>query len=466
MTTTYDVRIWRIRPYKGKRGTTYTVRWVVASEEKRETFATEALADSFRSELVSAARKGEAFDVETGHPVSRKPKGAGLSWYDFAVQFVDAKWARASANNRKNIAKTLTATTVALFRREPGEFEPVEVRTALREYAFNRNRRDSAPPDVAAILRWAQRNTLPMTAWADTAWVDAVLNALATKLNGRPAAASTVKRHRRVLNIALDHAVRHGILSANPLPKGRGSSPKTAATVDRRCLLNPEQVGRLLGWIHPRPRTGTRLHAYFATLYYAGPRPEEAVAMRVRDVTLPAEDAADQWGELVFHTATPEVGKHWTDSGEIHDTRHLKGRAEGETRIVLAHPALARILREHIAAEELKPGDLLFPGEKGGRLSGSVFRRAWDKARRAVLTDEEYESPVGRRVYDLRHTCLTTWLNSGVPPAQVAAWAGNSVPVLLSTYALCISGQEADLKRRIEAAMQVGGEVSAGGGAW
>ncbi|MFJ3334180.1 hypothetical protein [Streptomyces sp. NPDC086766] len=51
-----------------------------------------------------------------------------------------------------------------------------------------------------------------------------------------------------------------------------------------------------------------RLHAFFATLYYCGPRPEEAVAMRVEDVTLPGPDADDQWCELLIHTATPEVG--------------------------------------------------------------------------------------------------------------------------------------------------------------
>ncbi|WP_338931356.1 hypothetical protein WEB32_12190 [Streptomyces netropsis] len=45
-------------------------------------------------------------------------------------------------------------------------------------------------------------------------------------------------------------------------------------------------------------------------------------------------------------------------------------------------PVLTRILREYIKAEGLKPGDLLFPGEKGGLLSGTVYRRAWSGARR------------------------------------------------------------------------------------
>ncbi|MFF0832441.1 MULTISPECIES: hypothetical protein [unclassified Streptomyces] len=106
--------------------------------------------------------------------------------------------------------------------------------------------------------------------------------------------------------------------------------------------------------------------------------------MRVEDVTLPEPDADDQWCELLIHTATPEVGKQWTDTGEIHEQRDLKGRAEGETRTVPGHPALTRILRQHIADEQLQPGDLLFQGESGGILAGSVIRRAWRSARKAV----------------------------------------------------------------------------------
>lgn len=174
--------------------------------------------------------------------------------------------------------------------------------------------------------------------------------------------------------------------------------------------------------------------------------------MRVEDVTLPEPEAEDQWCELLIHTATPEVGKQWTDTGEIHEQRDLKGRAEGETRTVPGHPALTRILRQHIENEQLKPGDLLFQGESGGILAGSVIRRAWRSARKAVLPPPVFESPTGRRVYDNRNTRLTKWLNDGIPPAQVADWAGNSVAVLLATYARCVEGQLPDLKRRLEAA--------------
>jgi integrase len=447
--TTYNVKIWKTSVYKGKRKTSHTVRWELDGKEYRAPFDTKALADAFRSELVSATRRGEAFDLATGRPVSNQSGASAVNWYDFAVQFADAQWHRTGGNNRKNTAKALMATTVALLRTRPSAYRPVDVRTALREFAFNARRREDASPEVATILKWVERNTLTMAAWEDPAKVEEVLRAVDSKLDGTRAAASSVKRNRRILNVAMEYAVKHKILRANPLPKGRGAAPKTSSAVDKRSLLNPEQAARLLGRVRRRPRGGTRLHGFFATMYYAGPRPEEVVAMSVADVRLPERYAEDQWCELLFHTARPEVGKNWTDDGGIHEKRGLKGRASDDTRVVPGHPSLTRILREHIDAEELKPGDLLFQGEKGGMLAGSVIRRAWRTARAEVLTPEEFLSPLGKRVYDLRHTCLTNWLNDGIPPAQVAEWAGNSVPVLLAIYARCISGHLPDLKQRI-----------------
>ncbi len=43
---------------------------------------------------------------------------------------------------------------------------------------------------------------------------------------------------------------------------------------------------------------------------------------------------------------------------------------------------------------------------------------------------------------------------AGVPPTQVAAWAGHSVAVLLQIYAKCIIGQEDAARRRIDAALR------------
>jgi integrase len=64
----------------------------------------------------------------------------------------------------------------------------------------------------------------------------------------------------------------------------------------------------------------------------------------------------------------------------------------------------------------------------------------WDRARKATLNESQYRSPLARRPYDLRHAAVSTWLNGGVPPSQVAEWAGHCVEVLLPIYAKCRDG--------------------------
>ncbi|MGW0576102.1 hypothetical protein ACWD25_09050 [Streptomyces sp. NPDC002920] len=227
--------------------------------------------------------------------------------------------------------------------------------------------------------------------------VDEVPRAVDTRLDGKQAAAWSRKRHGRVLNVVMQHAIRRRVLRTNPLPKRKESTAvtKTTNAVDKRSLMNADQAAALLDWIRCRPRGGKRLRAFFATLCFCGLRPEEAVAMRVQNVTFPSSDAGDQWCELLIHTATPEVGKRWADTGESHEERDLKGRAEGETRTVPGHPALTCILRPHIEDEQFKPGDLLFQGKAGGIPAGSVIRRAWRSARKAVLPPHAFESPTG-----------------------------------------------------------------------
>jgi hypothetical protein len=47
----------------------------------------------------------------------------------------------------------------------------------------------------------------------------------------------------------------------------------------------------------------------------------------------------------------------------------------------------------------------------------------------------------------------------GVPPTQVAEWAGHSVNVLLRVYAQVLDGREEDAKSRIARALELGSEI-------
>jgi integrase len=135
----------------------------------------------------------------------------------------------------------------------------------------------------------------------------------------------------------------------------------------------------------------------------------------------------------------------WTVAGKVR-----KHRAAQEVRPVPISPALTRLLRDHLAEYDTAPDGRLFRGEAGDLLSDTVCTRTWEKARQAVLTKVEAASPLAARPYHLRYARLSTWLNAGVAPAQVAEWAGNSVPVLLRVYAKCLTDSEQTALKRIE----------------
>jgi len=111
-------------------------------------------------------------------------------------------------------------------------------------------------------------------------------------------------------------------------------------------------------------------------------------------------------------------------------------------------------LRGHIGQFGTAPDGRLFRGYRGGDLSESVYGRVWQGARLLAFPPALAASPLAGRPYDLRHACLSTWLNAGVDPTQVAEWAGNTVEVLMRVYAKCIHGRDEINRKRIEDALR------------
>ena len=464
--TTYDVRVYRTEVYKGVKVTTYRVRWKAGKRLWKEGFRTAAQADSFRSALLTAARKGEAFSLATGKPTAWERKKADTTWYEFACAYVDMKWKQASAKYRKDIARALTAATPAMLAAVHGQPEDASIRRALLRWGFNTKQRAEPPDDVAEVLVWVSRNSTQVSALIEAATARRVLEQATGRLDGKNAAASTARRNRTILANAVDYAVELGLLDTNPIRALKWTAPKVSGQVDRRSVVNPGQARALLDAVCAQQPSGPRLVAFFAVMYYAGLRPEEAINLTAGNVILPpqvrnregrqAQDAPgdEAWGELHIRTATPDAGSEWTDDGNPRDRRQLKHRAEGDSRIVPVHPELTALLLHHLAQFGTAPDGRLFSGVRGGELPTITYRRAWIKARDAALTAAEQASPLARRPYDLRHACLSTWLNGGVYPTQVAEWAGHSVDVLLRIYAKCVAGQDELAKRRISEALR------------
>jgi hypothetical protein len=148
----YDARVYKTEVYKGSRVTTYKVRWKVGRRLWKEAFRTAAQADSFRSALLTAARKGEAFSAATGRPTAWERTKAETTWYEFACRYVDMKWKLASAKYRKDIARALTATTPALLAPGRGRPEDAAIRRACTGTASTLSRVPICPTTLPR--RW------------------------------------------------------------------------------------------------------------------------------------------------------------------------------------------------------------------------------------------------------------------------------------------------------------------------
>src|SRR5215467_7696083 len=118
----------------------------------------------------------------------------------------------------------------------------------------------------------------------DAALVRKALDLLATRLDGRAAAPTTVARKRAVFYGALRYAVELGRLDAHPMDRVQWIAPKTNEAVDRRTVVNPTQAAALLAAVNARE---PRLTAFFGCLYYAALRPAEALHLRADECELP-----------------------------------------------------------------------------------------------------------------------------------------------------------------------------------
>jgi integrase len=450
MSATYEVRFWEIKTLKtGKRR--YGVRWITGSKRHSRYYETKALANSRRSELMQAARRGEAFDIESGLPVSQLKQRNALSFMEFAQSYMDMKWPHAAATTRGSTVEALATAGAAFVRDTVGRPDVRVLRRVLTAHLLPPTTRDGELSRAERqAVDWLVRQSRPLADLAEPAAVREVLDAMAAKLDGTNVAATVYRRKRAVLFNLLSYAVEQELLTDNPLTRVKRATPQMIDQVDPRVVANPVQIRELLTavtYVGRRNRDrGAHLHAFFATVYYSAARPAEVLALRETDCKLPDTG----WGELALGQSRPAAGKRWTDSGEVHDRRGLKHRGVKDVRIVPIPPVLVDILREHLHTYGTGPDGRLFQSPNGGVVGSSTYYRVWAQARDYAFTPAQVASPLAGRPYDLRHAAVSLWLNGGVPATEVAERAGHSVDVLLRVYAKCIDGQRDKINKTID----------------
>ncbi|MGO8727537.1 MAG: hypothetical protein ACLQK8_12645 [Streptosporangiaceae bacterium] len=294
MSFSYDLSFWAIE--KRDRPKPYRVRWSVGGRRPpfSRSFLTAELAQSFKGDLKKAAQRGERFDEATGLPDSMLRKDRDITWYEHAQEYIEARWKGAAGNSRRSIVESLTCVTPALARDLRGAPDPDILRAALRK-DFNHGRPAPLTANEARAIAWIKRASLPVSALNDDSLVTDVLDALASRLDGTPAAPDYYARRLRATRTCLTYAVRKKRLPKNPLLAANlpehWTPPRADDAVDSRSVGSPRLIADMLtAASYIGTRQGQRFTAFFACIFYAMMRPAEVARLTKSGCYLPDKE--------------------------------------------------------------------------------------------------------------------------------------------------------------------------------
>jgi hypothetical protein len=182
------------------------------------------------------------------------------------------KWPLAAAHTRAGIADALATITPALLT--PGRDRPPAsaLRAALYGHAFNPARAGTDPgPAATTALTWASHHCLPLTALAALQVTRRALEALALRLDGTRAAATTIIRKRAVFHDCLGCAAELGLLAANPLDRITWRPSRSSCSADPPVSGHTCRGAGHLGRGHPDPPGADRVSSAACTTRLCDP---------------------------------------------------------------------------------------------------------------------------------------------------------------------------------------------------
>jgi len=276
---------------------------------------------------------------------------------------------------------------------------------ALQEFFTRRliSQRDASPATIAAyrdtfrlLLGFTSARTgkapsalslADLDAPMITAFLEHLQTARGNSVRTRNARLAAI--HSLFAYAALRHP-EHGALIQRVLAIPGKRRDRTAVT-----YLTADEADAVLAACDQATRTGRRDHAMLALAVQAGLRVSELISLTCADVRIHA-------------------GPH------VHCTG--KGRKERDTPLL---PAIVRILKSWLAERGGQPGDPLFPGPSGQRLSrDAVERRVKLYHARAVAGCPSLAAK-HVTVHTLRHSAAMRLLLAGVDITVIALWLGH-----------------------------------------
>lgn len=248
----------------------------------------------------------------------------------------------------------------------------------------------------------------------------------------------TVGYIHSTIRVALQRAVKKRLI---PYNVARDAEPPPRGPNKERTTLSIEQIAR---FFKAAAEAEDRFEALFIVAVLAGPRPGELLGLKWPDLVLPEEPGVP--GEARIRRSVSLV---W---GKPHLRETTK---TGKGRQVHLLPETVQALRAHRrrqleerlrCASLLEEHDLVFPSKTGSPMDRDnlVARHFKPLLKRAELPDI--------RLYDLRHTFATLWLESGEHPKILQEILGHSrISVTLDTYSHVIPHMQREAMGRFGA---------------
>jgi integrase len=229
------------------------------------------------------------------------------------------------------------------------------------------------------------------------------IEAFTLALVGRGLSESTIRTTYTVLRIALDSAVRDGLIARNPA----AAVGRPAVSRKEARYLSSADVDRLL-----KEAAGTRTYAAIALIAATGLRKGEALALRWNDIDLEA-------GVLrVRGTLARTEGQLVVTLPKTRASRRTLRLAPPVSALLRAHRK-AQAAERIAAANTWNEAGYVFTTESGQPIDPRNFLRALEAvARRAGLEH------VG--VHTLRHSAASALLEAGIGLKTVSEMLGHS----------------------------------------
>ena len=230
------------------------------------------------------------------------------------------------------------------------------------------------------------------------------VEALLGRLRDKRLSESTVRQAFIVLGIALDAAVRDGLLARNPT---RAVHRPSIASKEAEHMT-PDEVASILA-----AAASSRYYPLFALLVATGLRRGEAAALKWTDVDLKHETLKVR-GTLVRINAALVI---------------TPPKSEKSRREVPLSPGVVKMLKAHRSAqnhERLRAGNQWIPSghvfvtEFGAPVDPRNILRAFRTAANAAKIDHHVT------VHTLRHSAATGWLENGLNIVEVSRRLGHS----------------------------------------